>query len=191
MNALYVFADQTDMIAFRRSIMTCLITAGRAAPTPSEMAKVVSQLPDNSGLRLYLMEEAVDEMRGYEDRIALEAEWKMRGYVPEDYPEEFWNRLVNGPHDIWLPSLNACDYHEHTDEQEWKMSKENNQTLRVNQADDMCQLAPSISFLTVCRHLELNATETPAPELIQQTTGQRRRIMHNDLEAITPPRLEG
>jgi hypothetical protein len=132
MHAFYIFADQTDMIAFRRSIVSCLITAGRAPPTPSDMAKVVSQLPDNSGLRLYLMEEAVGEMRAYEDRLVTEAEWKMRGYIPEDSPEEFWNRLVNGPHDVWLPSLNACDYHEHTDEEEWKMSKKNNQRLPVH-----------------------------------------------------------
>lgn len=186
---LYIFADQTDIIALRRSIMTCVRRDLRGPATPSDMAELVSQLPDGSGLRLYLMEEAVKEMRGYEDRLVPEAEWKMRGYVPEDYPEEFWNRLVNGPHDVWLPSVNACDYHEHTDELEWKMSKRNNQSLRVNHANNMCQLAPSISFLTVCWHLELNATETPAPELIQQTTGQRRRITHNHLDTVIPPRL--
>lgn len=104
-HALYVFADQTDIIAFRRSIMTCLVRGGRAPPTPSDMAKLVSQLPNDSGLRL------------------------SRGYVRKDFPEEFWDVLVYGQHGPYLPSCIACDYHEHTDEQEWKMSKKSGQKL--------------------------------------------------------------
>ncbi|KAI4765858.1 hypothetical protein E4T52_02781 [Aureobasidium sp. EXF-3400] len=129
-HSLYVFADQTDIIAFRRSIMTCLVRGGRVPPTPSDMAKLVSQLPNDSGLRLFLLEEAVAEWRvGANRRAMTEEEWKSRGYVREDFPEEFWDKLVYGQHGPYLPSCIACDYHEHTDEQEWKMSKKSGQTL--------------------------------------------------------------
>jgi hypothetical protein len=149
-HALYVFADKTDIIAFRRSIMTCLVTIGRTPAAPSKMARLVNMLPGDSGLRLYLLEEAVAEWRFDADEKAVtEEDWKKRGYVPEDYSEEFWDQLVNGQHDRYLPSCNACDYHEHTDEQEWKMSKNNSQGLQVIQANNMCQLAPPNSFHAV------------------------------------------
>lgn len=124
LHILYVFADQTDIIALRRSIMSCLTTAGRVPPTGSVMAEVVSQLPNNSGLRLFLLEEAQAEW-GMPERfnILTEKYWKANGYLREDFPEDFYARLIGGYRDPFMPSSNACDYHEHDDEQEWKMSK--------------------------------------------------------------------
>jgi hypothetical protein len=142
-NALYVFADQTDIIALRRSIMTSLVSIALSPATPKVMARLVSQLPNSSGLRLYLLEQAVAEWRiDASEKVVTVEDWKKLGYAPEDYPEDFWDQLVNGQHDRYLPSCNACDYHEHIDEQEWKMSKNNSQGLRVIQANDICQLAP-------------------------------------------------
>jgi hypothetical protein len=124
MHTLYIFADKTDIIAFRRSIMTSIVALGRTPANPEEMANVVSLLPEDSGLSLYLLEEAVAEWRYNADPgVVTEEDWKSLGYLPEDFSPKFWDQLVNGQHDPYLPSCIACDYHEHTDEQEWKLSK--------------------------------------------------------------------
>jgi hypothetical protein len=127
LHALYIFADQTDIIAFRRSIMTSLVSTLRTPATPGEMARLVSDLPNDSGLRLYLLEEAVAEWKLDESsNVVTEEDWKSRGYFPKDFSPEFWDQLVNDEHGSYLPSCIACDFHEHTNEEEWKMSKENN-----------------------------------------------------------------
>ena len=124
LHTLYVFADQTDIIALRRSIMTCLAIAGRVPPTGRDVARLVSQVPDSSGIRLFLLEEAQAEWGMSEKtNILTEQYWKRCGYVREDFPEDFYAQLLSGHRDPFTPGLNACDYHEHDDEQEWKMSK--------------------------------------------------------------------
>jgi len=122
LHTLYVFADQTDIIALRRSIMSCLATSGRVPPTGRDVARLVSQVPDSSGLRLFLLEEAKVEWGNREERRS-EQYWRTCGFSREDFPEDFYTELLKSYRDIFIPSLNACDYHEHDDEQEWKMSK--------------------------------------------------------------------
>lgn len=125
LHALYIFADQTDIIALRRSIMSCLASAGRVPPTGRDMASLVSQLPDSSGLRLFLLEEAQAEWGTREGtNILTEQYWQRCGYVREDFPEDFYAQLLKGYRDSFTPSSNACDYHEHDDDKEWKMSKD-------------------------------------------------------------------
>ncbi|KAK6004755.1 hypothetical protein QM012_008617 [Aureobasidium pullulans] len=60
MCALYILADQTDIIALRRTIMARMRFCYRPM-TPGLMVRTVSQLPGGSGLRRYLLEEAVAE----------------------------------------------------------------------------------------------------------------------------------
>jgi hypothetical protein len=151
MHTLYIFADKTDIIAFRRSIMTSIVALARTPAAPEELVNVVSVLPDDSGLRLFLLEEAVAEWRFNADEVVVtEEDWKMRGYFPKDFSPEFWDQLVNGEHDPYLPSCIACDFHEHTDEEEWKMSKEIEQKLPYKS-----------SKLTICASLRHPFRYTP------------------------------
>ena len=132
LHALYVFADQTDIIALRRSIMSYLAIAGRVPPTGRDMTRLVSQLPDSSGLRLFLLEEAQSEWGMREgSNILTEQYWKRCGYVREDFPEDFYDLLLKGYRDSFMPSSNACDYHEHDDKQEWKMSMDIEQAHKL------------------------------------------------------------
>jgi len=132
LHTLYVFADQTDIIALRRSIMTCLAIAGRVPPAGREVASLVSQLPDSSGLRLFLLEEAQAEWGMPEKaNILTEQYWKRCGYIREDFPDDFYAQLLSGYRDSFMPSSNACDYHEHDDKHEWKMSRNIKWTYEV------------------------------------------------------------
>ncbi|CAD0109458.1 unnamed protein product [Aureobasidium uvarum] len=130
--ALYVFADQTDIIALRRTIMTCLVTCLRRPATPGDMARLVSQLPQHSGLRRFLLDEAIADRNIQERENKMVAwDWKKRGYLPEDFPADFYAQLVNGhltkkARGYGDPTSNACHYHEHVDTQEWSSSKRDN-----------------------------------------------------------------
>ncbi|CAD0092308.1 unnamed protein product [Aureobasidium vineae] len=127
--ALYVFADQTDIIALRRTVMTCLATCLRRPATPGEMARLVSQFPEHSGLRRFLLDEAIADRKFQERENKVVAwDWKKRGYLPEDFPEDFYAQLVIGhvKKKRWSfgsSTSNPCHYHEHEDGEEFSLSK--------------------------------------------------------------------
>ncbi|KAH0337350.1 hypothetical protein KCU81_g8113, partial [Aureobasidium melanogenum] len=127
--ALYVFADQTDIIALRRTITTRLSSSVRRPVTPDELASLVSQLPGSSGLRRFLLEEAVSyRMYAEYKGTATPWDWEQQGYFPEDFPEDFYAQLLSGHlqnegQGFGSPRLNnQCNYHEHEDGEEWKMT---------------------------------------------------------------------
>lgn len=129
--ALYIFADQTDIIALRRTITTRLRSMCRARVTPGEMARLVSQLPRGSGLRRFLLEEALfNRTTALREGKVATWDWEQQGYVPEDFPEDFYAQLVNGHIEnngegrSSLLFSNPCNYHEHENGEEWKMSKQ-------------------------------------------------------------------
>ena len=156
LHTLYVFADQTDIIALRRSIMTCLATAGRVPPAGCNMASLVSQLPDSSGLRLFLLEEAQTEWGMPEKlNVLTEQYWRDRGYIREEFPEDFYARLIAGYRDPFTPGSNACDYHEHDDEQEWKMSKLIRRTYK---------LIKLMNLLACATHFVPRSVSEPRPQ---------------------------
>lgn len=130
MYALYLFADQTDIIALRRSVMTALARRLRSRTKPADMGRLISQLPSCSGLRRFLLEEAIAERMSVLRRGKITPwNWEQQGYVPEDFLEDFYAQLVNGHlqnggKGFLRPSLgSACHFHEHEDGEEWKMSK--------------------------------------------------------------------
>lgn len=130
MYALYLFADQTDIIALRRSIINSLARRFCNRTKPADMGRLISQLPSRSGLRRFLLEEAIAErMSVLRIGKVTSWDWEQQGYVPEDFPKDFYAQLVNGHlqnggKGFRRPGFgNACHYHEHDDGEEWKMSK--------------------------------------------------------------------
>ncbi|KAH0362977.1 hypothetical protein KCU65_g7751, partial [Aureobasidium melanogenum] len=154
--ALYVFADQTDIIALRRSIMDSLVRRLRSLKNPGDMGRLVSQLPSRSGLRLFFLEEALAERsRALRYDNVAEWDWEQQGYVAEDFPEHFYTQLVNGhlrnggkevgP----LSFSNVCNYHEHEDGEEWKMTCGRNFVPRSVTKPQLAYLMdPSVEDLT-------------------------------------------
>ncbi|KAG9587572.1 hypothetical protein KCU77_g6852, partial [Aureobasidium melanogenum] len=156
MYALYLFADQTDIIALRRSIMDSLARYLRRPTDPGDMGRLVSQLPSRSGLRRFLMDEALAERaRALRNGKVAAWDWEQQGYVAKDFPEDFYAQLVNGhlrnggkefdP----LSFSNACHYHEHEDGEEWKMTCGRNFVPRsVTKPQLAYLLDPSVEDLT-------------------------------------------
>ncbi|KAI4740054.1 hypothetical protein E4T50_09519 [Aureobasidium sp. EXF-12298] len=131
MYALYLFADQTNIIALRRSIMNSLTGRLFGLTSPGYMGRLVSQLPSRSGLRRFLLEEALAERASALRFGKVGAwDWEQQGYVAEDFPEDFFAQLINGHlqnggKGFGPPCFsNVCNYHEHEDGEEWRMSKQ-------------------------------------------------------------------
>ncbi|KAH0145906.1 hypothetical protein KCU67_g12455, partial [Aureobasidium melanogenum] len=120
MYVLYLFADQTDIIALRRSIIDSLVRRLRSLTDPGDMGRLVSQLPSRSGLRCFFLEEALAERaRALRNGKVVAWNWEQQGYVAEDFPEDFYAQLVNGhlrnggKEPGPLSFSNTCNYHEH------------------------------------------------------------------------------
>ncbi|KAI5270735.1 hypothetical protein E4T47_05850 [Aureobasidium subglaciale] len=136
--ALYVFADQTNIIALRRSIMVLLGTSRdmRVPHFLGHLAKFLRQLTDSCGLRKFLFDEALAVWTDGDLESCDEDIWvyKMYGHLPDEYPEDFYVQLIeanleamtNKRDDYKFSCFkNPCDYHEHVDEEEWNNSKIN------------------------------------------------------------------
>ncbi|THX96455.1 hypothetical protein D6C98_09690 [Aureobasidium pullulans] len=135
--ALYIFADQTDIIALRRTVMTFVIdsTAKNVREVyHCDFDEIIPQLPEQSQLRRFLLEEAtafwVDQtgncVRELYDEIVNDE--VLRGPLGN-----FFKQLLEGVSEniemkkigekiIGFPE-NPCDFHEHTNEREWETSK--------------------------------------------------------------------
>ncbi|THW51757.1 hypothetical protein D6D22_00618 [Aureobasidium pullulans] len=132
--ALYIFADQTDIIALRRTVMT-FVTDSTAKSLREvyhcDFDKIIPQLPEQSQLRRFLLEEAtafwVDQswncVRELHDQIVTDE-------VLGGPLENFFKQLLEGVSEnvekekigektIGFPE-NPCDFHEHTNEREWE-----------------------------------------------------------------------
>ncbi|THV70444.1 hypothetical protein D6D02_07283 [Aureobasidium pullulans] len=134
--ALYIFADQTDIIALRRTVMTFVIdsTAKNVREVyHCDFDEIIPQLPEQSQLRRFLLEEAtafwVDQtgncVRELYDEIVNDE--VLRGPLGN-----FFKQLLEGVSEniemkkigekiIGFPE-NPCDFHEHTNEREWETS---------------------------------------------------------------------
>lgn len=201
--ALYVFADLTDIIALRRSIMTSLAKSFCRRPTPGDMGRLVSQLPSDSGLRVCLLEQVMAERMIHERRKKeVPWDWEERGYLPEDFPEDFYNQLINGHleygEDFRFPgSIGLCNYHEHEDGEEWRMSKRDGLCSRIHSADDVHKLAPGTSLGAVRENLDSSISETQArtiefqrKEIRQHIPSYSSKISSGDRSAGQPGKRE-
>ncbi|THX50537.1 hypothetical protein D6D06_07908 [Aureobasidium pullulans] len=131
--ALYIFADQTDIIALRRTVISFLVDSSAQHYREihlSDLHKIVPQLPEQSQLRRFLLEEATaygtgNYLRGLYDGIANDQ-------TSEDCYGDFLKQLFEGVSEniekkkagektIGYPK-NPCDFHEHTNEREWSTS---------------------------------------------------------------------
>ncbi|THZ54083.1 hypothetical protein D6C86_09592 [Aureobasidium pullulans] len=131
--ALYIFADQTDIIALRRTVMSFLVDSAAEHYREihlSDLHKIVPQLPEQSQLRRFLLEEATvygtgNYLQGLYDGIANDQ-------TSEDCYGDFLKQLLEGVSEnvekekagekiIGHPE-NPCDFHEHTNEREWSTS---------------------------------------------------------------------
>ncbi|KAG9675056.1 hypothetical protein KCV03_g2807, partial [Aureobasidium melanogenum] len=156
MYVLYLFADQTDIIALRRSIIDSLVRHLRSPRDPGDMGRLVSQLPSRSGLRRFFLEEALAERaRALRNGKVVAWNWEQQGYVAEDFPEDFYAQLVNGhlrnggKEPGPLSFSNTCNYHEHEDGEEWKMTCGRNFVPRSVRKPQLAYLMdPSIEDLT-------------------------------------------
>ncbi|KAG9959158.1 hypothetical protein KCU61_g7685, partial [Aureobasidium melanogenum] len=196
MYALYLFADRTDIIALRRSIMDSLARYLRRPTDPGDMGRLVSQLPSRSGLRRFLMEEALAERaRALRNGKVAAWDWEQQGYVAKDFPEDFYAQLVNGhlrnggkefdP----LSFSNACHYHEHEDGEEWKMTCGRNFVPRsVTKPQLAYLLDPSVEDLTKakgkCSRTNNEQVEHSAlgTSTSRQDLSRRRVIMATSVE---------
>lgn len=142
--ALYTFADQTDIIALRRTIMSFLIDSTlrwlREQHFPGDLEKVIPRLPDQSQLRRFPLEEAttiwIDDSRLYSQEIE---DFIVHDQVPDGYPRDFFVQLFEGyclgmekkkkkdggkrtaDHTCYD---SPCEYHEHSNKREWQTCKQ-------------------------------------------------------------------
>ncbi|TIA46994.1 hypothetical protein D6C77_10376 [Aureobasidium pullulans] len=131
--ALYIFADQTDVIALRRTVISFLVDSAAQHYREihlSDLHKIVPQLPEQSQLRRFLLEEATvygtgNYLQGLYDGIANDQ-------TSEDCYGDSLKQLLEGVSEniekkkagektIGYPE-NPCDFHEHTNEREWSTS---------------------------------------------------------------------
>lgn len=132
--ALYIFADQTDVIALRRTVISFLVDSAAQHYREihlSDLHKIVPQLPEQSQLRRFLLEEATvygtgNCLQGLYDGIADDQ-------TSEGSYGDFLKQLLEGVSEnvekekigekiIGYPE-NPCDFHEHTNEREWSTCK--------------------------------------------------------------------
>lgn len=134
--ALYVFADKTDILALRRSIMSYLsiLSHDGHRTAPNTKVEVSMQLPDRCGLNQFLLDEIICD---WEENCCPSniASVPTSDFIRRDYPEGYASRIIAGFADIMARKTsgesienyaniwNACNYHEHENRQEWQLSK--------------------------------------------------------------------
>jgi hypothetical protein len=153
---LYVFANYYDFPALRRTIMTTLVLdkhgnkASRRLLT-SQFADYVSQLPRASPLYQWLASVWAHHIYDYVNSNSPQA-YQLENDMPEEFRELIHSIRSNGRR----PSLcecchNPCDYHEHQNEQEWKMSKHSITSVTETTTDGLQ------------KHVTLSTTEHESP----------------------------
>ncbi|KAG9568538.1 hypothetical protein KCU71_g3053, partial [Aureobasidium melanogenum] len=194
MYVLYLFADQTDIIALRRSIIDSLVRRLRSLTDPGDMGRLVSQLPSRSGLRRFFLEEALAERaRALRNGKVVAWNWEQQGYVAEDFPEDFYAQLVNGhlrnggKEPGPLIFSNTCNYHEHEDGEEWKMTCGRNFVPRSVRKPQLAYLMdPSIEDLTQAKgKCKIVASSKDMIEVVNTRPGENGKlfsaVVHKEL----------
>jgi hypothetical protein len=120
---LYIFADEKDFLALRRTIMNKLVDSGLYELPYPLIALVTNSLPSSAPLYEYVVE------------------WYIRHWHPSldedqsygDVPKEFLHRVMCGI--AWIAGFrdrggvscpccaDPCRYHEHKSREEWMQSK--------------------------------------------------------------------
>lgn len=141
--ALYTFADQTNIIALRRTIMSFLIDSTlrwlREHHFPGDLEKVIPRFPDQSQLRRFLLEEAttiwIDDSRLHSQGIE---NFIVHDQVPDGYPRDFFVQLFEG-YCLGMEKKKKdggkrtadhtcydfpCEHHEHSHKREWQTCKQ-------------------------------------------------------------------
>lgn len=125
---LYVFADYYDFPALRRAIMSLLVSNNKEhhdyrVPHLPLLEDCLSQLPQNSPLYRWLAATWVEHL---DDIEVYGADTR---YLWHEMPMEFRLLFFDSYHHTRSLSEpcscchNACDYHEHESEEEWRRSK--------------------------------------------------------------------
>jgi hypothetical protein len=146
---LYVFADKTNNIALRRSIMDFQVGVSQLqCPREADVysygvRQVFHQLPESSGLRAFLMKLMLQEcwedleddpdldLTDNEVAYVVDSILDVRGLFPTDVVLElialFTKSHAQGNAALG-PDAYSCEYHEHESEEEWSNSKDHGRT---------------------------------------------------------------
>jgi hypothetical protein len=120
---LYCFADETEMLALRRSIMSRIIESETL--DPEELTKYLRALPENSGLFRYLVDKwaVVWNQPYYADMSNFdEHEAIPRGFLYKAL-EKLANMIEDKDKGTTAATLAVvCNYHEHSNVSEWNAS---------------------------------------------------------------------
>ncbi|THW51756.1 hypothetical protein D6D22_00619 [Aureobasidium pullulans] len=182
---LYIFADMTDNLALRRAVMSHLaseLTGTTDRPHPSEYGKLLPQLPKDSPLIPFCLDATVVDLE-LNEYLGIQTMKASRGvellrWLPEDrvrYIMEGVNerRKRIDHEDKWhfLWEVNACDYHEHENEEEWSLTC-GNVTPNLKEPRPECYKHAGAQLLEYLK----KPRERPVPRYIQRA---RRRQLHN------------
>lgn len=136
--ALYVFADKTDILALRRSVMQYLPVVSEQGDRTAvnDHIEVCSQLPERCGLVRFLFDESVSDWEDHCDpSTSIEEPTTTSSFMRRVYPENIASRIISGfadtmarktrgeEIDIRTNLRNGCNYHEHENREEWELSK--------------------------------------------------------------------
>ncbi|THX28222.1 hypothetical protein D6D02_07284, partial [Aureobasidium pullulans] len=182
---LYIFADMTDNLDLRRAVMSHLtseLTGTTDRPHPSEYGKLLPQLPKDSPLIPFCLDATVVDLE-LNEYLGIQIMKASRGvellrWLPEDrvrYIMEGVNerRKRIDREDKWhfLWEVNACDYHEHENEEEWSLTC-GNVTPNSKKPRPECYKQAGAQLLEYL----YKPRERPVTRYIQRA---RRRQLHN------------
>ncbi|THX77070.1 hypothetical protein D6D05_05887 [Aureobasidium pullulans] len=186
---LYIFADMTDNLALRRAVMSHLaseFTGTTDRPHPSEYGKLLPQLPKDSPLIPFCLDATVVDLE-LNEYLGIQTMKASRGvellrWLPEDrvrYIMEGVNerRKRIDREDKWhfLWEVNACDYHEHDNEEEWSLSKMEKSPLSRKR----------VLTITACGDVTPNLKE-PRPECYKHAGAQLLEYLKKSRERPVP-----
>ncbi|THY08726.1 hypothetical protein D6D01_09614 [Aureobasidium pullulans] len=177
---LYIFADMTDNLALRRAIMSQL------ASELSEYGKLLSQLPKGSPLIPFCLDATVVDLE-LNEYLGIQTMKASRGvellrWLQEDRVR-FIMEGVNerrkriDPEGKWhfLWEVNACDYHEHDNEEEWSLTC-GNVTPNLKEPRSECYKHAGAQLLEYLN----KPRERPVPRYV--LTARRRQLHNHDEE---------